>query len=1164
VDDNELANSVDSGDTEYYRIVVSKRPDGRCIVEGDCVDSSWLTSMSWAPNWLDNGSYYWNVYTKDSHDWENGPGAVWRVRVDGDPPQIVNLMANPQIDQNLWYADNDSAFTWSAQAYSGIDCYSYILRDGAPGDEPVEDCSLEVAPPKNYTSLPDGVHFFQVRAKNNAGVWGPPALRKIQVDSTPASAPAVCMDSGDPCMAGYAGACTHPCEDEWYPDNLPTLVYSSTDDQSGVACYSFDVDQIINTIPDTVCDTSDTMYTALAALDDGVHYLHIRAQNGSGLWSTVTHFAIRVDTTPPVAPVVYSTTHPDSDTWYTSVTPEICWDADDTAPIAGYSFEMATGAVGDPDDVIDTTSNCVTFDSPALADGEYTFRIKAVNEAGQWSDITDFVVKVDGTAPPAPTVFSSSHPSQANWYPLDDVLLGWNSIDPNAPVDGYSWVWTTDPAAVPNFVADGTDVSASHPDTPDGTHYFVVRARNAAGLWSGITRFQVNVDDTAPAAPTLWSNTHPNQAGCYMNPTVEFNFLALDDNSGIVDYYYVLDEVATTTPTPLYSTGGAESVSISPGEGHWWFHVVAVNGSNLVSTASHFQVCITAGTVDPPVVTSSSHPFPPSQWYGYDGDSGCGVCAGSCIKVDFSATFGTDILGFSYVFDQTASTIPDDPFDASTCGAGITSCGGTDYLCAGNGTHFFHAKYYVDVADGSPWSGTAHFVQDEGIRIDLTPPVFTGVTSITHPDEASWYDTDDVTIDWVIDPETPQVNSGIAGFNYTFDRDPAVEPTCDGPYDLAGDVRSIDFSDRENGLWYFKIYAINNAKDLSGNPGPYSCSSMQVREVRVNVPPEGTAHIPGGTFVMGTDSGDSDEYPDPSVYGVGAERYVEVPPFYFGLKEVSNVQYEACVAIHDGPDGSSSETCVTDQDCRDNPVLSSAYWCHSDGFCHTGCEAPSGNSSMYRTSYYGNSTYDNYPVIKVTHEAADRYCRWASMRLPTEAEWEYAARYDTGIGEPSTNRWPWGDTAPEQTFTFVNYGQLLGDTDCVGDDSYSCSGGSFPVSVPGTRDYTGGANATFGAGYEILHLAGNVAEWVLDFYAPYNASTAADPLVDPAVDTLAECYGLCGGVQNCIDKCNDGVRVVRGGFYGSSSSEIRVYRRGQSFPAPNTDTGIRCAADAPF
>ena len=88
------------------------------------------------------------------------------------------------------------------------------------------------------------------------------------------------------------------------------------------------------------------------------------------------------------------------------------------------------------------------------------------------------------------------------------------------------------------------------------------------------------------------------------------------------------------------------------------------------------------------------------------------------------------------------------------------------------------------------------------------------------------------------------------------------------------------------------------------------------------------------------------------------------------------------------------------------------------------CESPSDKSSTH-PYYYGNPEFEDYPVIHVNWDKANRYCEvWAGGDLPTEAQWEKAAR------DTDERTYPWGNDAPNKDF--LNYNSNVGDTSAVG------------------------------------------------------------------------------------------------------------------------------------
>jgi formylglycine-generating enzyme required for sulfatase activity len=252
-------------------------------------------------------------------------------------------------------------------------------------------------------------------------------------------------------------------------------------------------------------------------------------------------------------------------------------------------------------------------------------------------------------------------------------------------------------------------------------------------------------------------------------------------------------------------------------------------------------------------------------------------------------------------------------------------------------------------------------------------------------------------------------------------------------------------------------------------------TSVYLPVVNKALPPVEMVSVPGGAFQMGCSPQDSSCHANERPL-----HTVRLSPFLIDKYEVTNAHYTACV---------DSGTCTP----------------------------PPTNASVLRPDYYTNPEYADYPVIAVTWYQAAEYCSWQGKRLPTEAEWEKAAR-----GSQDARIFPWGNAWPDCSWVNGRSGSGF----CVGD---TVAVGSFPH-----------ASSPSGA----MEMAGNVWEWVADWYDPQYYQRY------PEQDWPRNPQGPGSGI----------FKSIRSGAWDIGMDGARVSRRVGGLPYDlDTSTGFRCA-----
>jgi len=258
-------------------------------------------------------------------------------------------------------------------------------------------------------------------------------------------------------------------------------------------------------------------------------------------------------------------------------------------------------------------------------------------------------------------------------------------------------------------------------------------------------------------------------------------------------------------------------------------------------------------------------------------------------------------------------------------------------------------------------------------------------------------------------------------------------------------------------------------------------------------------YVPAGEFLMGSIDGvgRDDEHPQHTVY---------LDAYWIDKTEVTNAMFSAFV---------NDTSYQTDAEIAGS-VVTTINGMEITSFDWTWQHPQGGDSNL--------SGLEEYPVLHVSWNDAVAYCEWAGRRLPTEAEWEKAARGTAG------QTYPWGNASPAGNLVnFADSNSSFDWADKTVNDGYENTApvGSYPD-----------GKSPYGA----LDMAGNVSEWVADLYGDYPSGSVTNPL------------GSSSGEY----------RVLRGGSYGgswySSSNDVRSAYRDPATPLLyDFNLGFRCA-----
>ncbi len=251
-----------------------------------------------------------------------------------------------------------------------------------------------------------------------------------------------------------------------------------------------------------------------------------------------------------------------------------------------------------------SSTSCVYTDSNALGNGtNYFYKLSAVDLAGNEGPINSGdknATPIVCTGPGNVSVSSSTHPTETNWYAVNDVNVSWSAV---SGATGYSYLLDQSSGTTADETSEGTNLNTSYSGKADGTYYFHIRAFNGV-LWGSTTHFTINIDKTSPGIPDGFNGSSDSSG------KVTLSWNTSSDLSGISKYelYRSTNPDFNADSSNKIADATSNSYTETLSNGTYYYKIKAIDkAGNASNTSDKISVSVTTPTSNnSPTITQCS------------------------------------------------------------------------------------------------------------------------------------------------------------------------------------------------------------------------------------------------------------------------------------------------------------------------------------------------------------------------------------------------------------------------------------------------------------------------------------------------------------------------------------------------------------------------------